>query len=117
VLLLTVVWSVVSYVSEHIVVASAGPGLIGAPVDPRYGQSDGDTSLLDYFAFGYDCARDISRTITLLTFILVFWWPLAKGTNLRRVIWELVNLSCIPLLVHLVGTFLINNFGGIGGGL
>src|SRR5439155_24770137 len=36
-------------------------GLVGAPVDPRYGQSNEVGQLAD---FGYDTARDISRVVT-----------------------------------------------------
>jgi hypothetical protein len=83
-----------------------------------YGPSHGESFLASctFLPLGYDFVRDISRSITLLTFVLVFWWPLDKRTNLRRVIWELVNLSCIPLAVHLVLTLSINFFSPLGGG-
>jgi hypothetical protein len=37
-------------------------GLIGAPVDPRYGGSGEVGGLADY---GYDTARDIGRIVTM----------------------------------------------------
>lgn len=39
-------------------------GLVGAPVDPRYGQSNEVGQMAD---FGYDQARDISRVVTALS--------------------------------------------------
>src|SRR6185369_7435259 len=39
-------------------------GLVGAPVDPRYGQSNEVGQMAD---FGYDTARDISRVVTALS--------------------------------------------------
>jgi hypothetical protein len=38
--------------------AKGGSSPAGAPVDPRYGQSNEVGQLADY---GYDCARDVSR--------------------------------------------------------
>src|ERR1700679_4381946 len=46
--------------------AAHAQGLVGAPVDPRYGQSNEVGQLADY---GYDCARDISRVVTALSTI------------------------------------------------
>ncbi|HMP53092.1 MAG TPA: hypothetical protein PKD05_16195, partial [Candidatus Melainabacteria bacterium] len=44
--------------------AAHAQGLVGAPVDPRYGQSNEVGQLAD---FGYDTARDISRVVTALS--------------------------------------------------
>src|SRR5271154_7387169 len=41
-------------------------GLVGPPVDPRYGQSNEVGQMAD---FGYDSARDISRVVTALSTI------------------------------------------------
>jgi hypothetical protein len=98
---------------------SGGGGLVGAPVDPRFGQSNEIGQLADY---GYDTARDIGRILTILAFIIslvvagmhvrsqrkVSLAPIAKGAAL---------ILFAPLIVHLVCTFMINNFGGLGGGL
>ncbi|MBK9622851.1 MAG: hypothetical protein IPO31_27050 [Candidatus Obscuribacter sp.] len=46
--------------------AAHAQGLVGAPVDPRYGQSNEVGQLADY---GYDTARDISRVVTALSTI------------------------------------------------
>jgi len=44
--------------------AAHAQGLVGAGVDPRYGQSNEVGMLADY---GYDTARDISRVVTALS--------------------------------------------------
>jgi len=87
-------------------------GLVGQPVDPRYTQVDhlGD--------MGYDCARDLSRMATALSFVLaclVGWLRRSKVKRDRLAI-ELLALALIPILVHLIGTSMINNMGGLGGG-
>lgn len=98
----------------------SGPGLIGAPVDPRYGQCNEVGSLADY---GYDQARDISRICTALATLLValFCAPLAVRywtDNKKLKALRTIGLSlAVPTIVHIFGTFMINNFGGLGGGL
>lgn len=95
-----------------------GGGLIGAPVDPRYGQSNEIGMLSDY---GYDTARDVSRVVTLLSWLI----SIPLGIGLLRgpkkssfvMVKALALMFAIPTTVHLIGTFLINNFGGLGGGL
>src|SRR5271155_1472070 len=94
-------------------------GLVGAPVDPRYGQSNEVGQLADY---GYDTARDISRAVTALSLIVsvvIFPWMIRrrKPKDGLRILRGLAFAIGIPITVHLVGTFLINNFGGLGGGL
>src|SRR6185369_6396987 len=44
--------------------ASHAQGLVGAPVDPRFGQSNEVGQLADY---GYVTARDVSRVVTALS--------------------------------------------------
>jgi hypothetical protein len=89
-------------------------GLVGQPVDPRYTQVGhlGD--------MGYDCARDLSRMATALSFVLaclVGWLRRSKVKRDRLAI-ELLALALIPILVHITGTFMINSVGrGLGGGL
>jgi|AGTN01.1.fsa_nt_gi hypothetical protein len=101
------------------VALGGGGGLVGAPVDPRYGQSNEVGQLAD---FGYDTARDISRVVTGLSGI--FAMILAAGVlraggavTSSRVIRAVVLVLAVPTVVHLVGTFAINNYGGLGGGL
>jgi hypothetical protein len=120
-------------------------GLVGSPVDPRFGQSGGCEvqGLADY---GYDTARDISRVVTALSTIpstmfamlyvskRVGWtWPRRRGCSQHKVTdhplfrakkwsWSvilvgLIILYGIPTMVHLIGTFSINNYGGIAGSL
>ena len=92
-------------------------GLVGAPVDPRYGQSNEVGQLADY---GYDCARDISQAATALSFVLacLVGWLRRNRVKRDRLAKELLALALIPILVHLTGTYMINNLGGgLGGGL
>ncbi len=91
--------------------SASAQGLVGAPIDPRYGC----VQLTDY---GYDTARDISRLVTLVSFAIALFVPMdkRKEANIRRVAIELIALACIPILVHLAGTHIINNYGGLGGG-
>ena len=69
--------------------------------------------------YGYDTARDISRLLTALSFVIVLFIPMnkQKKMSVRRVMLELFALASIPVLIHLAGTFGINNFGGLGGGM
>lgn len=97
---------------------SIGGGLIGAPVDPRYGQCNEVGQLSD---FGYDTARDISRATTALSLLISiavagFYLRSAMftGTRLGKAV---ILVFTAPTIVHLVGTFMINNFSGLGGGL
>ena len=69
--------------------------------------------------YGYDTARDISRLVTAISFLIVLFVPLEtrKKDKIGVVVTELLGLAAIPLLVHLAGTYIINNFGGLGGGM
>ncbi len=107
-LLLIAAWS--------LALSADAQGLVGAPVDPRYGSGAEVGQLAD---FGYDTARDISRGITICSFILVALWPVKKETreNLRKLALTVIARTCVPIFIHLAGTFAINNYGGSGGGL
>ena len=111
-------------------------GLVGAPVDGRFGQSNEVRQLADY---GYDTARDVCRVITFAS----FWSALLAGCYnignarrkarlwllndaskrvvallVRREIWRAVYwIIILPLSIYLIGTYCINNFGGLDGGL
>lgn len=91
-------------------------GLVGAPVDPRNGSGAEVGQLAD---FGYDTARDISRAITAVSFLLVVLWPITKEkrNNLSKLSLTILARLCVPFFVHLAGTFAINNYGGQLGGL
>jgi len=96
-------------------------GLVGAPVDPRFGQSNEVGQLADY---GYDTARDISRVVTALSTVpsslagmKIAFGQRDGGESAMNVAKGLGVGFGGPTAVHLIGTFAINNFGGLGGGL
>jgi hypothetical protein len=95
-------------------------GLVGAPVDPRFGQSNEVGQLADY---GYDTARDISRVVTALATVpssmagMKIAFGQGGGGDATNVAKGLAIGFGGPTAVHLIGTFAINNFGGLGGGL
>ncbi len=98
---------------------SHAPGLVGAPIDPRYGQSNEVGYLAD---FGYDTARDISRMMTALAFLISIGIAISsirsrKELGSVEVGKAVAIMLLVPTAVHLVGTFMINNYGGLGGGL
>ena len=68
--------------------------------------------------YGYDTARDIARFLTAFSSVIVFFFPLDKTKKLsvRRLLLELLALATVPVLIYLAGNFVINNFGGLGGG-
>jgi hypothetical protein len=117
--------------------AADAQGLVGAPVCVRYGQPNEVGQLADY---GYDTARDCSRLATAASLFLsvpLGIWRLNRlrvmslklmldhGVSLHRIRvflskrrWQAIALIIlIPLGIHLIGTYLINNFGGLGAGL
>jgi len=94
-------------------------GLVGAPVDPRYGQSNEVGQLADY---GYDAARDIARLLTAIALLIsiVVAIVFVRGRKVRT--WSVYAKAAgivflAPMVVHLIGTFMINSCGGLGGGL
>lgn len=112
-------------------------GLVGAPVEGRYGQSNETGQLAD---FGYDVARDCSRIATGVSCVgsvaLGVWRNIRLRSMsmkllleydvsfkrvrsfVRRHRWQTALLMLlIPIIVHLFGTYMINNYGGLGGGL
>ncbi len=96
-----------------------GGGLVGAPVDPRYGQTNEIGQIAD---FGYDTARDISRFATALTFVIAcivgfLFVNGKKPLSNQRLAKAAILILVAPIAAHLVGTFIINNYGGLGGGL
>lgn len=96
-----------------------GGGLIGASVDPRYGQSNEVGAMAD---FGYDAARDICNLVVGISLLL----SILLGTQYLRtrktvtqgaVIKAVALILMVPTIVRVLGTFVINNYGGLGGGL
>ena len=107
--LLTVTYGLTLYALSN------GITVTGLAVDPRYGQINEVGQLADC---GYDFARDVSRVVTAVAFTVCLFVPMAKRISAKRAVVELILLACVPLLVHLIGTFAINNTGGtLGGGL
>ncbi|MBX9939986.1 MAG: hypothetical protein K2Y32_12070 [Candidatus Obscuribacterales bacterium] len=101
--------------------AAHAQGLVGQGVDPRYGQSNEVGMLADY---GYDTARDISRVVTALSTVpsslagmKIAFGQRDGGEAAMNVAKGLGIGFGGPTAVHLIGTFAINNYGGLGGGL
>jgi hypothetical protein len=105
--------------------ANASGGLVGSAVDPAFGQVNEVGMIADY---GYDTARDCCRVITALSTIpasmagakIVFSFAYegnAMGNASRGIFTALAVTFGFPTVIHLLGTFAINNFGGLGGGL
>ncbi len=103
-------------------------GLVGAPVDPRYGQSgEVGGGLGDY---GYDTARDVCHLLTMASIpaATIFGFSGLRKTKkkairwyrrgasrriakmlVRRKIWQVVAfVVCVPILVHIIGTLWLN---------
>ena len=97
-------------------------GLVGAPVDARYGNPV-SPPVFSFPDFGYDQARDMTHIITgsatAIAFVLALFVPFKKKkkATVGRVALELLALALIPVLTHIAGTFVINNYGGLGGGM
>jgi hypothetical protein len=101
-------------------------GLVGAPVDIRYGQSHTIGPIADW---GYDQAYDMSRLATALSSVPALFLGLRKiiravkqpllirGLKIKAIAAGIALIIGIPLVVHLIGTFIINNVGGYAGGL
>lgn len=67
--------------------------------------------------FGYDTARDLSRFVTAMSVVAVLIIGIfKKKKTAKQEVREWLALAVIPVLVHLAGTFMINNYGGLGGG-
>ncbi len=112
-------------------------GLVGAPIEGRFGQSNEVGGFTD--CYGYDTARDLSRCATGLSVVLtgaIAWWRIGlarrKAFQLalggacvrdtaklvrRPLVWGIGLVIAIPLLLHLISTYCINNYGGLTSGL
>lgn len=96
--------------------ALSNGGLFSHVVDPRYGQSSEND------AVSYDTMRDILNWVTGLSLLtaLVFGFAsvrLQKVLSFRVLLGASLKICLIPFAVHMLGSYLINNFGGLGGGL
>lgn len=91
-------------------------GLVGAPIDPRYGQSAQTCMPLPN---SFDTAVDFCRALTVLSVIVAFILSLmrCRFADRRKLANELICIALIPVCVHIGGIYFVNNFGGIGGGL
>jgi hypothetical protein len=102
-----------------VVPSDRGNHLVGAGDDPAFGQANEVGMLPDY---GYEIARNISRLVTFATLIitaLVFGLRLrarkAKGKLTKGMIVKAALYSSfLTASVHMIGTFIINNCGGLG---
>jgi len=94
------------------VLPAGAQGLVGAPVETHIpGRGD---LLADY---GYDQARDVSRVVTASTAALALGLGIYRSRKVKgkRLAKEICALLAAPVIVHLAGTFAINNCGGLGG--
>lgn len=94
-------------------------GIIGQAVDPRYGQSNMVGMLADY---GYDTARDIVRFLSVIALIIgvgLAFGILKSASSVKpKLLVKAVAIALLlPVAVHVLGTWAINNYGGLGGGL
>jgi hypothetical protein len=73
--------------------------------------------MLTWLTCGYETGRGILQTLTLVSFLLVFAWPLKSRNrhNAKILLIELAALACIPMCFYLAGTYLINNANSVGG--
>ncbi|MBP9094043.1 hypothetical protein KBI23_23685 [bacterium] len=104
-LLLTVCW--------HAAVTVSAQGLVGAPVDPRYGQGSEIGGLA---APGYDGVRDMVRIATGVSVLLacLFGWYRSRKVSGKRLVKELVLLVLVPLAIYFGGVYSIRNVGALG---
>src|ERR1700682_444517 len=101
--------------------AAHAQGLVGAPVDPRFGQSNEVGQMADQ---AYDTARDISRVVTALSTIpsslagmKIAFGQRDGGEAAMNVAKGLGVGFGGPTAVHWIVLSAINNSGGLGGGL
>jgi hypothetical protein len=74
-----------------------------------------------YFAdFGYDHVHDFCRVVTALSAVfasiagLIVAFGRGEVRSAKHVAIGLGIAIGVPLLIHLIGTFAVNNFGGLG---
>lgn len=96
-------------------------GLVGVPPSHGSGQSNEVGQLAD---FGYDTSRDISHAVTAISAIGALAIGIMRGKKKvsgrysAKRIWSSVAIVVfVPLIVHLIGAFIINNTGGLAGGM
>lgn len=106
-LLTGIVWSLTQFAVSNDISTQ------GLYVDPRYGYQ---SNLRPWYSLNYDIARELTAKLTMVSFLICFFFPKAKHISVKRALVELVVLAVIPLLVYLLGIFVINNTGGLGGG-
>ena len=115
-------------------VHSSGGWVVGAPVDPRYGQSCEVGMMAD---FGYNAARDALRLLVALSVWLVAVVDVARLIQTQfkacsrdkmddcenccligqRFLETISDMLVVPAHVNLIGMWVVDNFGGLGGGL
>lgn len=111
-------------------------GLVGAPVDPRFGQSGGEIGTLRAGYDGYDDARYWVRATALFTTITAAIAlavqrvrdgqiiTLLSNQNgicrqktkniVRKRMWQVLMLILFPIAIYAIGTIVINNISGVG---
>jgi hypothetical protein len=97
-------------------------GLVGAAVDPTFACKSDVGMVADY---SYDNARAMSQIATIVTAlvaILLFGFRLKaskrKGELTKvKIAKALIYTSLLTAAVHMIGTYILNNFGGLTSGL
>lgn len=86
-------------------------------VDPRYGQPD--DGIFSWTNLNYDRARELANFVTLLSAVVVCFWPInkEKKESKRRMIIEVFALASVPVVVHFAGILITQNVGGLSGGM
>lgn len=80
----------------------------GFGIDPRYAGGS-EVGLL--YDLNHDISVEVSKLLTFVTFAICFFVPRPNQTSTKQALAELMKLAAIPILVHLVGTLLVNNIG------
>lgn len=95
--ILGLTWSVSQFAFNH-----------GFGIDPRYAAGCEVGPLYD---LNHDISVEVSRLVTFTTFAICLFVPRPNQTSVKQALTDLVKLAAIPIFVHLIGTFLVNNIG------
>jgi len=91
-----------------------GQGLVGAPVDPRFGQGAEIGNLADpgYIAMKY-CVQQSTSGAALIACALA--WFRSRKVRGHQLLAEICALTFVPLCVYFGGMYYIDNLCRVGG--